>query len=645
MRRKQFSRLFAFALSGTMILAAYPAVAKASTPTNQTTKIATQKESQEEYTYVYAGLTWNEYWASEGVYAAGNAASSSESDSKGESDKGGYDVVSRATTNHGLHRGSFQCMAKIYTEDGNTYEVSHWSTDGKTLYLTDGTSVSYAKGVITGEDGEHTLKTYQVTGIKYVPVAVKTADLDSFKEKYQVVENDGSLTGGYGEQQLVAYTATANVTANTNGLKTATKNEDGTFSFSARQTGTDSGIKDSGKKKAENITTTVKPASGSYGEFLRVDFNGAGYGNLGSNMQAVKWTYYGNDSTYSKALDSYGTKFAADNWMHKSMGIQLGLTDSVRCQLPEGYDGRGYWELTVYALGYEDYTVQFKATAENIVYPADDAAKVDTTKLTETVNKAKKLSQDTYCSGKQWDDMLSELQEAEDVLAEPRAQAVVDEAKEHLQSAMDALLKHKTKTSVKAATFLADGTITETCSECGHTTSTVIAKINSVKLNKTAFTYNKKTQTPTVTVIDKNGKTIASSNYSLTFSKGRVNPGAYTLTVNFKGNYSVTKSCTYTIAPAKNTVKLSKAKKTSLKATWTKAAGITGYQIQYGTSSKFKGAKTVTVKSTSKTIFKLKKNKKYYVRVRSYKTVKVNGKSMNLYSPWSASKNLKTKKK
>ena len=59
--------------------------------------------------------------------------------------------------------------------------------------------------------------------------------------------------------------------------------------------------------------------SGSYGEFLRVDFT-KNYGDLGANMQAVKWTYYGNDSTRSKALATYGTKFAADNWMHKSNG-------------------------------------------------------------------------------------------------------------------------------------------------------------------------------------------------------------------------------------------------------------------------------------------------------------------------------------
>ena len=61
---------------------------------------------------------------------------------------------------------------------------------------------------------------------------------------------------------------------------------------------------------------TVKDASGSYGEFLRVDFT-KDYGDLGANMQAVKWTYYGNDSTRSKALATYGTKFAADNWICK----------------------------------------------------------------------------------------------------------------------------------------------------------------------------------------------------------------------------------------------------------------------------------------------------------------------------------------
>ena len=87
----------------------------------------------------------------------------------------------------------------------------------------------------------------------------------------------------------------------TNGLKTVTKNEDGSFSFSARQAGSDSGIEGQTLKTAPDATEaglTVKDAKGSYGEFLRVDLTG-NYGDLGANMQAVTWTYYGNDSTYS----------------------------------------------------------------------------------------------------------------------------------------------------------------------------------------------------------------------------------------------------------------------------------------------------------------------------------------------------------
>lgn len=68
----------------------------------------------------------------------------------------------------------------------------------------------------------------------------------------------------------------------------------------------------------------MKEANGSYGEFLRVDLTGD-YGDLAANLQTVTWTYYGDDSTYTNAKATYGTKFAADNWMHKVMGISLAL--------------------------------------------------------------------------------------------------------------------------------------------------------------------------------------------------------------------------------------------------------------------------------------------------------------------------------
>lgn len=399
---------------------------------------------EEKYVYCYAGLTWAEYWDAEGVQAAGSTEASSEKDSHNESDKGAYDTVTRATTNHGLHRGSFQCNAVVETEEGKTLNLSYWKTvkgdDGKDkqiAVMTDGTEYTYNRGVFTNDSVTLNLKDYKVTGLKFVPVKVKAEDYEAFKAKYTVYENGSKLKGGYGENKLQVIDEVANVTADTNGLKTATKTADGSFSFSARATGNDSGVMSS-LKKADGLEPEVKAASGSYGEFLRVDFNG-NYGDLGANMQAVKWTYYGNDSTRTKALATYGTKFASDNWMHKSMGIQLGLTDSLRCSLPSGYDGTGYWSVTIYALGYEDYTYNFEATAANIVKPQVPADETSKKALSDKVSEADKLNKELY-TDKTWSYMQAELKEAKDALAKTDLmQSEAEEALSHLTDAVNNL--------------------------------------------------------------------------------------------------------------------------------------------------------------------------------------------------------------
>ena len=107
-----------------------------------------------EYQYVYAGLTWGEYWASEGVYAAGDTSSSEEKDSHSEFDTGAFDTVTRATANHGLHRGSYQTEATIIADDGTRFDISYWEDKGSTLYLTDGSKVKWNRGSITTEDGK-----------------------------------------------------------------------------------------------------------------------------------------------------------------------------------------------------------------------------------------------------------------------------------------------------------------------------------------------------------------------------------------------------------------------------------------------------------------------------------------------------------
>ena len=411
-------------------------------------KFTYTKNAQEEYKYVYAAMTWAEYWAAEGVQAAGDSSSSSELDTRNEADKGAFDAVTRATANHGLHRGSFQCVAVIEAENGKTYEVSHWSADGKEITLTNGNVIKFNRGEITDTDGTVTkLKDYEVTGLKYVPVKVASADYEAFCRKYNVVENGGELAGGYGENKLTAYNVKANVTEATNGLKTAIKDANGNFSFTVRQSGNDSGIEGQALKTAPDAKTaglTVKEAKGSYGEFLRVDLTGD-YGDLGANMQAVTWTYYGNDSTYSNAKATYGTKFAADNWMHKSMGIQLGLTKSLRCTLPEGTDGTGYWTITISALGYQDVTYQFQATDENIVKEKEE--EVTTDELKRAIETAEALTESDYTADS-WASMQTELQEAKDELKAPKTQATVDEAVSHLNAAIEALVKVQKETYV-----------------------------------------------------------------------------------------------------------------------------------------------------------------------------------------------------
>lgn len=396
---------------------------------------------EDAYTYVYAGLSWAEYWAAEGVQAAGDASSSDAYDLRDEYDKGAFDTVTRATANHGLHRGSFQCTDVIEAENGKEYKISYWKSEGKTTkaVLTDGNEITFNRGTITEADGTTTKMTeHHVTGLKYVPVKVAKDDYEAFKAKYDVVENGGTLAGGYSENKLSSYNGlVAEVTSATNGLKTATKNSDGSFSFSAKAAGTESGIKEQALKtapSAADVGLTVQDGEGKYGEFLRVDMKGD-YGDLAANMQAVKWTYYGSDSTYKNALATYGTKFAADNWMHKSMGIQLGLTDSLRCTLPAGTDGTGYWTITVTALGYEDVTYQFQATEENI---AKANPVTDTSELEAAIEKAKGLNKELY-TAKSWSNVESELEEAETELERKHTQEMVNEAAEHLNNAIASL--------------------------------------------------------------------------------------------------------------------------------------------------------------------------------------------------------------
>jgi len=213
-----------------------------------------------------------------------------------------------------------------------------------------------------------------------------------------------------------------------------------------------------------------------------------------------------------------------------------------------------------------------------------------------------------------------------------------------------AKIAHTTKQTVTKATPTANGKIVNYCSVCKKTLSTtVIPKASSIKLKATSLTYNGKVRTPKVIVKDRTGKTLVkNTDYTVSYAKGRKYVGKYAVKITFKGKYSGTKTLYFTIKPKATSISSLKAGSKKFTVKWKKQAiQTTGYQVQYSASSKFSKAKTVTVgKNTtvSKKISKLSGKKKYYVRVRTYKTVKINGKSIRIYSGWSKAKAVTTKK-
>lgn len=169
-------------------------------------------------------------------------------------------------------------------------------------------------------------------------------------------------------------------------------------------------------------------------------------------------------------------------------------------------------------------------------------------------------------------------------------------------------------------------------------------EINPVlKLSATVYTYNGKVRKPSVAV--KAGeKTFSASEFAVKYSGGRKNVGKYSVTVTMKGKYTGKKTVTFRINPKGSAVqKLTKGKK-MMKVTWkAQMTQVSGYRIQYSTSSKFKKdthIKTVkSYKTKSLKVKKLKAKKKYYVRIQTYKTVG----GIKYYSGWSKAKSVKTK--
>jgi len=205
-------------------------------------------------------------------------------------------------------------------------------------------------------------------------------------------------------------------------------------------------------------------------------------------------------------------------------------------------------------------------------------------------------------------------------------------------------LPHDFKETVIPATIGQDGKIISQC-DCGEILAeNIIFSIDTIKLGATSYVYNGKVRNPKIVVKDNEGATIGSEYYTVKKSTGRKNVGKYTYTITFKDNYVGTKKLTFTIKPVKPTMTKVTAGKKSFTVKWKKMSKqVTGYQVMTSTNKNFtKNVKKSFVKTyhaTTKKMTGLKAKKTYYVKVRSYKTVK----GIKLYSAWSKVKTIRVK--
>ena len=210
-----------------------------------------------------------------------------------------------------------------------------------------------------------------------------------------------------------------------------------------------------------------------------------------------------------------------------------------------------------------------------------------------------------------------------------------------LKNGTDYTVSYSNNTKVGTATVKITGKSNYT----GSVSKTYSIKNNFKKatvssISTKAFTGKNITQSITVKY---NGKTLKNgTDYTVSYSNNK-SIGTATVKIAGKGSYTGTITKTFKINPAKQEIQKLTSKSKAFFVDWAQKGSATGYEIQYATNSKFTSAKKVTItnKKTDKTtISKLSGKKKYYVRVRSYTTVK----GTKYYGAWSASKSVTTKK-
>ena len=206
--------------------------------------------------------------------------------------------------------------------------------------------------------------------------------------------------------------------------------------------------------------------------------------------------------------------------------------------------------------------------------------------------------------------------------------------------------KFGTEKVTTKATVSRNGAMDKICSICGDKKSSAIYAAKNIKLSAAGYIYDGKAKKPAVTIRDSKGNKLKNgTDYKLTYAGGRKNVGSYGITVKFLGKYGGTAKKSFTIYPRPTSLAKLTPKAKGMAVSWKKQPKqISGYEVAYSTSSKFakKATKSVTVNKgkTAKTIARLKGKKRYYVRIRTYMSVK----GKKYYSSWSKAKSVMTKK-
>ena len=326
--------------------------------------------AEEETSYVYgtARLTWAQFWEGEEVtydksldFDAVNGAL----DTEGVADLGGYDAVTRATSKHGVHRGSALYANLLHAVDGEGKKVSVYLHD-----LTDGDEVGDMFGVgsiIYGlPDGSYSLAEWddavpytitdvEVTGYRAWPVKVSEDQVEAAEETIGFVMDD-SITEKTGRLKTIK------ITRKGVEISSASESEGMPVDFDGE------------------ITVSYDD---KYGDYLFVQLSGCDE-DWGRNLLGARYAYFGDvnpdvDLT-AEPIAVYGTKYAADTWW-KANGtlLQFGMNTSHRHGDEEQY---GYWQITIMAQGYEDHTVTVRALTR---YPSEITASLAEDNATLTI--------------------------------------------------------------------------------------------------------------------------------------------------------------------------------------------------------------------------------------------------------------------